>query len=279
VRIGVVQLNSGADRHANLACIAEHVRAGAAQGAELVLLPEACTYRGPFRPDAAEDLQGPSVTALRQLATAQNVALLAGGIWLGSAERTRPYNASLLIGPDGQIAARYNKVHLFRLSDPAVAEDESAVTTAGDCLALAAWRDWTFGLSVCYDLRFPEMYRALAQAGADVLCVPANFSAYTGPAHWQPLLQARAIENLCYVAAPAQCGTGADGLAAHGHSMIIDPWGLVQAQAGPGPHAAVLVAELSRELLASRRAALASPSETRPEVYARDVVMGKVNAR
>jgi deaminated glutathione amidase len=277
VRIGVVQLDSGADRAANLAQIAWHVRAGAAQGAELLLLPEACTYRGPFRPDAVEDLVGPSMTALRQLAAAQDVAILVGGIWLESADPARPYNASVLIDSGGQVAARYDKVHLFRLADPAVTEDESAVTTPGDVLAMATWRGWNLGLSVCYDLRFPELYRALARAGADVLCVPANFSAYTGQYHWQPLLQARAIENLCYVLAPAQCGTGADGFVAHGHSLVVDPWGAVQAEAGPD--SGLVVADLSRELLMARRAALASPSETRPEVYAGDIVMGAASVR
>lgn len=277
MRIGVVQLDSGADRAANLAQIAGHVQAGAAQGAELLLLPEACTYRGPLRPGAAEDLDGPSMTELRQLAAAQGVAVLVGGIWLESADPARPFNASVLVDSDGQVAARYDKVHLFRLADPAVTEDESAVTTPGDFLAMASWRGWNLGLSVCYDLRFPEMYRALAQAGADAMCVPANFSAYTGPFHWQPLLQARAIENLCYVLAPAQCGTGADGFAAHGHSMVVDPWGVVQAEAGPG--SGLVLADLSRDLLGSWRAALASPSEIRPEVYANDIVKGPASVR
>jgi deaminated glutathione amidase len=277
VRIGVVQLESGADRAANLAQIAGQVRAGAAQGAELLLLPEACTYRGPFRPGATEDLDGPSMTALRQLAAAHNVAILVGGIWLQSADPARPYNASVLIDSDGQVAARYDKVHLFRLADPAVTEDESAVTTPGDVLAMATWRGWNLGLSVCYDLRFPELYRALAHAGADVLCVPANFSATTGAYHWQPLLQARAIENLCYVLAPAQCGTGADGFTAHGHSLVVDPWGVVQAEAGPG--SGLVLADLSRELLGSRRAVLASPRETRPDVYAGAIMMGRASVR
>lgn len=284
MRIGVVQLDSGADRAANLAQIADYVRAGAAQGAEIVLLPETCTYRGPLLPGAVEDLEGPSLTALRHLAAGQNVALLIGGIWLDSAGPGRPYNASLLLDPDGHILARYNKVHLFRLSDPAVNEDESRVTTAGDFLAMATWRGWNFGLSICYDLRFPELYRSLARAGADVLCVPSNFSAYTGPPHWQPLLQARAIENLCYVAAPAQCGVAPDGFASHGHSMIIDPWGSVLAEVRPGPAVAesdggIVIADVSREAVDARRAALASPDETRPEVYARDVVMGTARVR
>jgi predicted amidohydrolase len=277
MRIGVVQLESGADQAANLARIAEHVRAGAAQGAELVLLPEACAYRGPLHPDFVEDLNGPSMTALRQLAVTENVAVLVGGIWLESGDPGRPYNASVLVDEDGQVIARYNKVHLFRISVPAVSEDESLVVTPGDSLVMAGWHGWNLGLSICYDLRFPEMYRALAQAGADILAVPANFSAYTGPYHWQPLLQARAIENLCYVVAPAQCGVGADGFEAHGHSLVVDPWGCVQASRAAAD--GVVVAELSREVLGSRRAALASPRETRPEVYGRAVAMDAASAR
>ena len=272
MRVGLVQLNSGADRTANLSRITALVKAGAAQGAEFLLLPEACTYRGPFRRDAVEDADGPSVTTLRELAASTGVAILVGGIWLESGDADRPYNASLLIDEAGHLAARYEKVHLFRMDEPPVAEDEARVTTPGSELVLATWRDWRFGLSVCYDLRFPEMYCALARAGADVLCIPANFSAHTGPFHWQPLAQARAIENLCYVLAPAQCGTGADGFAAHGHSLALSPWGTVLAGADPAEDEGLVLAELSGDVLASRRAALGSPRESKPEVYRRPVV-------
>lgn len=114
-----------------------------------------------------------------------------------------------------------------------------------------------------------------------MLCVPSNFSAYTGPPHWQPLLQARAIENLCYVAAPAQCGVAPDGFASHGHSMIIDPWGTVLAEAQPDPqdNGGILIADLSRDVVGARRAALASPGETRPDVYARNVITGSACVR
>jgi deaminated glutathione amidase len=272
VRVGLVQLNSGADRAANLSRIAALVREGAAQGAEFLLLPEACTYRGPFRRDAVEDAGGPSVTSLRELAASTGTAILVGGMWLESADPGRPYNASLFIDETGRLAARYRKIHLFRLDDPPVAEDEGRVTTPGSELVLVTWRGWRFGLSVCYDLRFPEMYCALARAGADILCVPSNFSAHTGPFHWQPLLRARAIENLCYVLAPAQCGTGADGFEAHGHSLAIDPWGVVLAGAQPDEAEGLVLAEVSGDVLAGRRAALASPRESKPEVYRGPVV-------
>jgi deaminated glutathione amidase len=272
VRVGLVQLNSGADRTANLSRIAALVKAGAEQGAELLLLPEACTYRGPFRRDAVEDADGPSVTAVRELAASAGVAILVGGIWLESGDPGRPYNASLFVDEAGHLAACYRKIHLFRIDAPGVAEDEARVTTPGSELVLVTWRGWRFGLSVCYDLRFPEMYCALARAGADVLCAPANFSAHTGPFHWQPLAQARAIENLCYVLAPAQCGTGADGFAAHGHSLAIDPWGVVLAGAEPPEAEGLVLAELSRDVLAGRRTALRSPQESKPEVYRSPVV-------
>jgi deaminated glutathione amidase len=267
VRVGLIQLNSGADRAANLGRIAALVRAGVAQGAEFLLLPEACTYRGPFRRDAVEDADGPSVTSLRELAASTGAAILVGGIWLESGDPGRPYNASLFIDEAGHLAARYRKIHLFRLDDPPVSEDEARVTTPGSELVLVSWRGWRFGLSICYDLRFPEMYCALARAGADVLCVPSNFSAHTGPIHWRPLVQARAIENLCYVLAAAQCGTGADGFAAHGHSLAVDPWGRVLAAARPGGAEGLVLAELSGDMLAGRRAALQSPRQSKPEVY------------
>jgi nitrilase len=272
MRIGLAQLDSGADVQSNLARIEKLIAEGAAWAADLVMLPEACTYRGAFREDAVEDMAGRTVGELRRMAAAAGVAVLVGGIWLRSGAPRRPYNASLFIDAGGHVLARYDKVHLFRLDDPPVTEDEANVTTPGERLRLLAWRGWKLGLSICYDLRFPELYRSLAHAGADMLCVPANFSAATGPPHWETLARARAIENLCYVAAPAQTGTAPDGFVAHGHSLLVDPWGAVEVDAGSatGLH----LAELSRDHLTSRRSALNTPRETRPDVYDRGVAEG-----
>jgi deaminated glutathione amidase len=211
------------------------------------------------------------VSAIRDLATSTETAILVGGIWLSSDDPDRPHNACQLIDETGQVTARYRKIHLFRLNDPLVEQDESRMITPGNDLVLVHWRGCNLGLSVCYDLRFPEMYSALARAGADALCVPANFSAWTGPVHWQQLLPTRAIENLCYVLAPAQSGIGGAGFAAHGHSLAVDPWGVVRSAAEPPQAEGLMVAEISHDLLAARRAALASSRESRPDIHRRRV--------
>jgi predicted amidohydrolase len=267
MRIALAQLDSGADRAANLARIRDLAATAAADGARLLLLPEACTYRGDPSPDLVEGDDGPVLRALAGMAAAHRIAIVVGGVWTPSGDPARPYNTSLVIDRTGRVRARYHKVHLFRLHDGELSEDEARTTTPGDTLVTATVDGWTYGLSICYDLRFPELYRALARDGADVLLVPANFAAATGAHHWEPLLRSRAIENLCYVAAPAQTGVAPDGFVSHGHSALIDPWGTVVARAGDEP--ALLIAELSRARLVDRRAALAAPREVRPEVYAR----------
>ncbi|GAA1579220.1 carbon-nitrogen hydrolase family protein [Kribbella sancticallisti] len=267
MRVAVVQLSSGPDRDANLTHIEGVIERAAAAGAALVLLPEACSYRGELAPDLVEDRNGPTLTRIGAAARRNEVAVLVGGLWLDSGDPARPYNASVFIDPAGKVVAEYNKVHLFRLQSVDVSEDEGSYTTAGDQLVIVEFNGISFGLSICYDLRFPELYRALS--GADVLCVPSNFSAVTGTAHWEPLLRARAIENLCYVLAPAQEGVSEDGFVTHGHSLAVDPWGRVLADVD-GTEMAIV--ELDPAVLAEARAALNSPAEVAPHVYSRDVL-------
>ncbi len=269
MRVALAQLDSGSDRSANIEVIERDLADAARLGAEILLLPEACAFRGAFGPELPESDSGPALSAIRAAAAAHQVAVLVGGLWMHSGEAARPYNSAVFIDEAGQVLGTYRKVHLFRIDDGAVREDEAACTTAGDELVTVTWRDMVFGLSICYDLRFPELYRALAAAGANVLCVPANFSAHTGRDHWSPLLRARAIENLCYVVAPAQTGVAPDGFAAYGHTMVVDPWGRVRAHAGRAP--GLVLAELSGKAIAERRAALNSPAQIRPDVYARAV--------
>ncbi|WP_157246864.1 carbon-nitrogen hydrolase family protein [Nonomuraea typhae] len=265
MRIAMAQMSSGQDRADNLRWMAATLDRAAGQGAELVLFPEACSYRGPLAAEHVEDRTGPTLTLLSEKAAGHGIAVLAGGLWLASGDPGRPYNASVFVGPGGEIAAEYRKVHLFRLRAAEVDEDEGAYTTPGENLVTVSYRGFVFGLSICYDLRFPELYRALARSGADVLCVPSNFSAVTGAVHWEPLLRARAIENLCYVLAPAQEGVSPDGFVTHGHSLAVDPWGRVLACAQDGT--GLTVAELDRAALDQARGALNAPNETAPSVY------------
>lgn len=269
MRIAVAQMESGADRDANLAEIRRLAEQGADAGATLLCLPESCLYRGEPCPDMVESDDGPGLRELATIAAQFRIEIVAGGVWTPGSEPGRPYNTLLWFDHSGQVLARYHKTHLFRLTAEQVNEDESRTTTPGDWLATVFRPGWTFGLSICYDLRFPEVYRALAGAGAGVLLVPANFARLTGEWHWEPLLRARAIENLCYVVAPAQTGVAPDGFVSYGHSLVVDPWGVPVAAAGTDP--GLLVCELDAQLLARRRAALRSPSDVRPEVYRRPV--------
>jgi predicted amidohydrolase len=229
-----VQINATGDRAANLAAADRHVRAAAADGATLVVLPEYWPVLGPFEQllAAAEPLDGPAVTWARGVARELSIDLVAGSIAerVAGAEKVR--NTSLHIGPDGEIRAAYRKIHLFdvvvdgheyRESGSVDPGSEPVVTTTADGVEV--------GLSVCYDLRFPELYRALAVGGARVLVVPSAFTLPTTRDHWEVLVRARAIEEQCFVIAANQIGEHPGGLRSGGRSMIVDPWGVVLAMA------------------------------------------------
>ena len=198
-----------------------------------MLLPEYLQYRGSddgFRA-SARPIPGPHTEPFSEVARRHGAWILVGSTAETSADPARPYNTSALIAPDGSVAAVYRKVHLFDVAVEAGPVDtESARVTAGDGLVTADVDGAIVGLSICYDLRFPELYRALALAGAQILTVPSAFTARTGRDHWEVLLRARAIENAAYVLAPSQIG-GPPGQTAYGHSVVIDPWGTVVAQA------------------------------------------------
>ena len=236
VRAAVVQLLADEDTAANIARAGELVQAASVSGAQLVVLPEKWNWWGPASRTAegAEGLDGPSLTAARAWARELGVAVVAGSVLEAIGDGERAYNTSVAIAPDGRDVAVYRKVHLFDVTVEARDYRESATVEPGDALASADLAGLRVGLSVCYDLRFPELYRELVADGATALAVPANFTVPTGDAHWQVLLRARAIEDQCFVLAAGQCGRHSTGEGAWGHSMIVDPWGRVLAEVPDG---------------------------------------------
>lgn len=232
LRVAVVQLLADTDTARNIARAHELVEAAAMAGARMVVLPEKWNWWGPAARTAegAEPLDGPSLTAARDWARQLGMAIVAGSVLERIGDGSRAFNTSVLIGPDGADVATYRKVHLFDVRVGDHEYRESHATEAGDEVVAGQVLGVHVGLSVCYDLRFPELYRHHAATGARVLAVPANFTPETGEAHWELLLRARAVEDQCFVLAAGQCGTHATGEGAWGHSMIVDPWGTVLAQ-------------------------------------------------
>ncbi len=238
-----VQMRVGAEKARNLECAEALVTRAAERGARLVVLPELFSWRGP--PEraaaAAEPLDGPTVAALASLARRLGITLVAGSILeRPAAPGGLPSNTSVVLGEGGERLGQYRKIHLFDVEIPgAVSVRESERYAAGEepvCVETPLGR---LGLSICYDLRFPELYRLLARLGAELVCVPSAFTFATGAAHWEVLLRARAVENQCYVLAPDQIGPVDHGPAVYGHSAIVDPWGTVLACA-PDAEAVVL---------------------------------------
>ena len=249
-----IQMRTGSDRAANLARAEALVREAATRGARLVVLPEVFAWRGPAAGEAtvAEPVPGPTTARLGALAKELGLWLVAGSLHERAAGEPRVFNTSCLFDPRGEILVRYRKIHLFDVDLPGrVAVQESATRAPGGEVVTAPTDVGTLGLSICYDLRFPELYRRLARAGAEVLLVPSAFTFPTGAAHWEVLVRARAIENQCWVVAADQAGTSPQGFADWGDSMIVDPWGRVLARAGDGE--AVVTAEIDLDDLARVR--------------------------
>ena len=269
--VALVQLDAGPDPETNVRRAAELADRAATDGARLVALPEYLQFRGPddgFRA-SARPVPGPFTDPFADVARRHGTWVLVGSLAEASGDPDRPFNTSVLIRPDGEIAARYRKVHLFDVAVEAGPVDtESARVTPGDELVTAEVEGVRLGLSICYDLRFPELYRGLALAGAQVLTVPANFTERTGRDHWEVLLRARAIENAAYVLAPSQIG-GPPGQPAYGRSMVIDPWGTVVAQAPD--RVAIVHAELDLDRVDAIRQQIPALANRRPDIYAAPV--------
>ncbi len=260
-----VQLRSTNDVEANLATTEELVRRAALRGASLIATPENTPFLGAqfHKVELAESLDGPIATRLARLADELGIYLLVGGMAErrlgadGEVDTTRCFNTSVLYGPNGDRLAVYRKIHLFDVDVPGgLTINESDSVAAGDEVVIAETPLGRVGMSICYDLRFPELYRALVDRGAEIIAVPSAFTLTTGKDHWHCLLRARAIETQCWVLAPAQWGThDAEGKRqSYGHSLIIDPWGAVVADRGQG--VGLCLAELDLDRVAAVRQAI-----------------------
>lgn len=273
MRVGIVQVCSTDDLAANLARAEAGVREAAERGAGLVALPENFAYmrREGARYPCAQGPDGEIVRALARWARTFGVWLVGGTLPERTADDSRVHNTTLVFSPDGRERARYRKIHLF---DVALGEggrdvySESTFCAPGEDVVVCPTPFGGIGLSICYDLRFPELYRALVDRGARWLVVPSAFTRETGKDHWEVLLRARAIENQCFVLAPAQCGHHAPDRASHGRSLVIDPWGLVLAQGGDEP--TVLVADCPEDRIDRVRRAIPALSHRRLECGGRD---------
>jgi len=263
LKVALIQLNSGGNKKKNLDRALRLTYEAARKNAEWILLPEVFNYRGRAHPkngyrSIAEPIPGPSTIPLMILARAHRVFILMGSLY-EKTQGKKSYNTSILINDKGNIVAKYRKINLFRARLPrrqaglsGNAIDESKNLLAGKSPRIAAVKNFKVGLSICYDLRFPELYRRYKKAGADILCVPSSFTKPTGEAHWKALLRARAIENLAYVLAPAQFGKTPSGVVTYGHSMVVDPWGRVLKEAS-GNREEIIYATIEKSVLAEQR--------------------------
>jgi deaminated glutathione amidase len=268
MRAAAVQLNSTPDRDRNLEVADRLTRAAAAQGAGLVVLPEKWPVLGtPEQTVAgAEPLDGPALTWARSTARELGIDLVAGSIAEQVEGAERGANTAVHVGPDGEDRAVYRKIHMFDVEVGGRTYRESAHEAPGDEVVLSETAEGAgLGLTICYDLRFPELYRILAVRGAQILTVSAAFTETTTREHWEVLLRARAIEDQCFVVAANQIGEHAPGLRSGGRSMIVDPWGVVLATAPDAE--TVVVADLDLERLAAVRAKLPSLANRQAAAY------------
>jgi deaminated glutathione amidase len=266
LRAAAVQLNSNGDKDRNLDAAERLVRAAAADGAELVALPEKWNLLagGEELLAGAEPLDGPSLDAARSWARELGIHLLAGSI-AERGEGEKAANTSVLIAPDGEDLAVYRKIHMFDVDAGGVSYRESEHEQPGSELVTAPVGELLAGLAVCYDLRFPELFRILALRGARLLTLPSAFTSTTGRAHWEVLLRARAIENQAFVLAPNQVGTAPPHFDSYGHSAIVDPWGELLAIAPAGE--CFVAADLDLAAQDEVRESLPSLANRRPQAY------------
>ena len=264
--IAAIQMSSTPDKEENKATAEALIRDAVSSGADLVALPELWSCHGldEVYKKNAEPIPGQTTDFLSGLARELGVYVLGGSI-LEDAGSEKMYNTSTFFTPDGELTAVYRKIHLFDVKAPDREYLESVTIAPGEEIVTAKAGSTTLGLSICYDVRFPELYRNLALRGAEVLAVPAAFTYKTGEAHWEVLLRARAIENQAFVLAPAQWGQKADGRWTYGRSMILDPWGTVISRYSEGNGHAL--ADLDLDYLERFRSEFPSLANRRPDVY------------
>lgn len=251
--VGVVQMDSQQDKAKNLRDAKMYIEEAVSRGAKFVIFPESMDYCGPDYARHAEHIpDGETFRLLSGLAKEHGIWIHCGSIHEVRDGEPRPYNTSFVINPNGEMAAKYRKVHLFDVNvvnGPSTKESDK-VCPGDDLVTVETGEIGTLGLSICYDMRFCELYRLLTLKGANVLCVPACFNQVTGAAHWESILRTRAIENGCYVIAPGQMGVKAS-MPTYGNSLVIDPWGTIIARAPD--HPGVITAEIKLDYVESVR--------------------------
>jgi predicted amidohydrolase len=271
LRAAVVQMNTTADIDANVDTAFRLIGEAASRGARLVVIPEKFHYLGEMEgvTRAAEPIEGPLLQACAGVARTHGIFLVAGSVWERAEGDARPFNTTVLFGPEGDRLAHYRKIHMFDVDVGGHSYRESEECRAGDEVVAASLGEDgpMLGLTICYDLRFPELYRALAVAGAEMVTVPAAFTMTTGRDHWEVLLRARAIENQVYVIAANQYGREGRGLESYGRSLIVDPWGVVLARVPDGE--GVALADIDLGTVARVRRMLPSLANRVPSAYER----------
>lgn len=277
VKVALVQLSAGADKERNVSRACKMVEKAARAGADFVLLPEVFSLvaDASLWRDAAEAIPGSTSERLAAVARKHRIHILAGSILERRCSADKCSNTSVLIAPTGDILARYRKMHLFKVALPdGVVFDETDHTAAGDDVVLAETEFGPVGLTICYDLRFGELYRALTLKGAEIITVPSAFTAFTGEAHWKTLLRARAVENQVFILAPNQVGTSSAGVRFHGHSLVVDPWGAVLAEGAQDEEQLVSV-EIDTARVAEVRQRLGALDHVRADLLKRLAEMGE----
>jgi deaminated glutathione amidase len=269
IRVAAVQLSSGAHPAANVERAQQLVRRAASEGASYIQLPEYFNFRGSASrySSVAESIPGPTTEIFSDLARELQVIIHIGSMFERSSHPDKSFNTSVVIDVDGEILATYRKGHLFDVNVPGeIVHEESRHIAAGDQLSVVDVTGLRLGLSVCFDLRFAELYRQLSLHGATVLAVPSSFAVATGRVHWEVLLRARAIENHAYVIAAAQSGTSDEGVSSYGHSLIIGPWGDVLAESGLDGED-IIYATITGDEVARRRSQIDVWTLQRPDLY------------
>ena len=252
LKVAAVQMTSGSDKEKNLNQAEKLITIARKKGAKFIALPEVFNFRGNLNEASknAERIPGYSTKFISTLARKFKVWILIGSLMEKSVGvyRGKPFNTSILINPQGKIIAKYRKMHLFDIRLKGKEILESSRNQAGEKPTITKIGNTKVGLSICYDLRFPELYRYYSSKDVEIICIPSSFTKLTGEVHWHTLVKARAIENLAYVIAPGQAGTGSAGIKTFGHSLIIDPWGKILAE-GPAIGEAVIFADIDLDYL------------------------------